>query len=1132
MLHARSKSFSTNICRALGAGFVLLAASLAAAESRLPPQVKFKNIDPRALEKLGYINAITQDAEGYMWFAAIKGLARYDGYDVKIFDHSADDPHSLSHYWVKSLQVVHGDQLWAVTHEGLCHYRPQLEGFDCVTLEGETGNHSFYHLFEDSHGRLWVSSSAGIKLLDANTGELKPAPQALTRAIPPSRGSEDNFVHASTEDNQGNLWFGLDNNGLVRYTPSTGAVHHFTHDRQQPGSLPENKVRALLVDSAGNLWVGTLGGGVNRFNPRDDTFELLVHSHNEKADTIWTMMEDRNGLLWIGDGVGVHLFDPLSGEFDDYMYEEGSRDGPANFVPRHIYEDNAGGVWLGYFPSGIDQVDAQASQFLNYRHSPKDPDSLADGGVLSTMETPEGNLWIGCGFGLSLLDRQTGRFQRFVHQQDDPASLSGSTVLDIDQEPDGTLWVGAWDRGLNRRAPGAEGFQHYVFDPLDPHSVFGREPWSILVDNRTRVWVATEKGISRYRRQTDDFVRVMPADATGKVLDSLYTQHINQTDDGMLWVSSYNGLYVLDPDTGEYVEHFQNVSGDPASLSWNQVRTTFQDAQGRIWVGTNGAGLDLYLPETKTFTHFGREHGLPDLAISAIIDDEDGNLWVSTYQGLARLDANQNRFTVFEERDGLVGNLFNRNSPSRLSTGELVFGSTRGVSIFDPRKLKPNGHVPPVVLTGFSIFNQPVQPGTDSPLASAIGETRSVALSFDQSMFSVDFAALDFRSPEENSFAYRLLGFEKKWNQVGNRHSATYTNLDPGRYLFQVKASNDSGIWNPIPRELEIVVAPPWWRTPLAYICYILAVTLVIWRSIHIHRRELSYERNKLQQERAIVRKLKEFDLLKDNINRDLDRKVAERTEELRLEHERLLIAQQELELLNRRLEEASVTDQLTGLKNRRFLHQSLEGDTAIVVRDYLNAIANGELGQRQLNDLSFIVVDIDDFKTVNDHHGHSAGDLILVQLSQLLRRELRDSDYLVRWGGEEFVIVIRHLPRNLIVPIVERIIRSIRDHHYSINDELTLQRTCSIGVAAFPFFPDQPNKASWEQVINIADRALYCAKSSGRDCWVQLGSSADTEHYNQLLHDLENDHLLDAVDRGKLMVSSSKPADSLVWRS
>lgn len=1116
---------STLACRLLTVVLILFAGYDARAQTtpRLPPQVKFKHTLPDQLEKLGHINSIHKDAQGYLWIAAIKGLARYDGYTIHTYEHQVDTPQSLSHLWSKQLVLDSRKTLWVVTHTGLCQYQSRTDGFNCETGTKNAAGEplTFDYLFEDRFHQMWVGTSQGIRHFDPASGKLSMIDEPLNTVLATTEGAAQNTITAIIEGQRGELWFGLENNGIVRYSEHTNSLIHY-REGDGHSKLPSNHIRSLLMDSRGTLWAGTLGSGVVRFNENTGEFDLFSHSANEKADTVWDILEDQQGIIWIGDGSGVHLFNPDNGELASYTYVEGQPRRPGNFVVRDIYMDDTGELWIGYFPSGVDTIDPRASEFFNYQHNPAEPNSLADGGVLSTLEAANGDLWVGCGFGLSYLDRKTGVFKRYIHDKNDPDSLSGSTILDMVRDHDQNLWVAAWDRGINRKAPHSEVFKKYSYDPDNPRSLYGREPWGLAVDSDNTLWIATEKGINRYNRNSDDFDRVMPKASDGTPFKTLYSRNIVLLSDGNLWISSYNGLYVLNPRTLEYVAHYTNDPHNPRSLSWDQVMTTFQDSRGNIWVGTFGGGLNLFNPDDQSFKRFGPSHGVPNSTVSSIIEDTAGHIWISTFEGIARFNRDTETFIAFTKNDGLIGNLYNRDTGSLLASGEIVFGSSRGLTLFDPRRLKANQHLPPVVLTDFKIFNQSQYPGADSPLKFAIGATQAITLKPEQSVFSIAYAALDFRSPQLNQYAYRLKGFEQHWNNVGNRRLATYTNLDPGTYIFEVKGSNNQGLWSPHPARLTITVTPPYWRTPIAYACYALAIASLLIRLLWRHRQQLEQQRSRLQQ-------MTEVDRMKDEINRELDRKIAERTEALSKEHQRLLDTQEELQDLNTRLKEASVTDQLTGLKNRRFLYHCITEDINRIQTYYAGTVGDLQMLD-SVNDLTFMIIDLDDFKAVNDEFGHTAGDLILVQFSDILKSVLNNRDYIIRWGGEEFVIVVRQVPRNRVEAIGSELIARTREYPFAVSENHSLTMTCSMGIAAYPFVRTSPKLLDWEETIGLADQALYAAKASGKNCWVRI-QAQETAHFQFTRALLKAGSLSEHIAEGRVAATCSLGQEALVWR-
>lgn len=1102
----------------LGWGLLLcLCTTWSHAKQNLLPQLKFAHIAQSELEALGHLNDIAQDHEGFLWFGAAKGLARYDGYELTIFRHRPDRQ-GIPTNWVERLLVTQDGSLWLTTRDGFCRFNAAQVDFSCNTIDADSPTYDA--LFENSRGQLLLTSSTGVFIVDQTTLALTEHPSQWLQAH--AKGP-DKYLSTIIEDHQGNWWLGHYEAGLSVYNPTTDQG---TTWRQGQAGMTSDKIRSLMFDAEGRLWIGTQGAGALLFDTERKVAKPFAHDKAEKADTVWDIIQDRRGLIWIGDGTGVHVVSPDDLSTESHQFVEGKPLTPGNYVVRSLFEDKNGGIWIGYFPSGVDLVDEQGSQFVSYRHDPRNRASLPDGGVLATLEAPNGDLWVGAGFGLGLLKREHNIFVHFQHDPDDPTSLSGSTILDMTYGQHGEIWLGAWDRGLNRLDPKTGNFTHYLPEPGNPNSLHGREPWGLLFDSQQRLWVATEKGVNRYRPETDDFQRYLPINQEGKVVDALYTRHLHEDSQGNIWVSSFAGLKLLDPETGRFTSYNHDPE-DPNSISSDMVSYVFEDSQNRLWVGTDGAGVNLFDRTSKRFKRYGEDYGLPDLSISSIVEDSSGQIWLATYQGLVVFDPTRGVVNHYNRGHGLPGNLFNRHSGAQLSTGELVFGSSEGLVIFRPSQLVANWVPPTLVLNELRIFNKPIKVGDDTGiLRQHINHTDHITLKHHHSVFSISFAALDYRSPEDNSYAYRLVGFEKEWNWVNDQRSATYTNLDAGDYVFEVKAANSADLWNDEPKRLQITVVPPWWLSLWAKIAYVLIIAGSLLRMYFVQRERLESARKKLASERELVSKLREVERLKDNINRELDSKVEQRTEELKHEKERLIEAHAQLAELNEKLEAMTVTDQLTGLNNRRYLDQFMHEDIALIQRAFQQGTA-----AKDSAGLVFVILDMDDFKTVNDTYGHDAGDKILVQLADVLRKVTRQSDYIVRWGGEEFVIVMRHIKQADVEASVERLRATVASTAFDIGRDQPLYKTISIGYASYPCHPLFPDALTWEQVIGIADRALYCTKRSGKNGWIGI----DAAHLDCSQEDIANlafeQQLLDQLEHGHLQIHTNLVKEKLVWR-
>ena len=409
-----------------------------------------------------------------------------------------------------------------------------------------------------------------------------------------------------------------------------------------------------------------------------------------------------------------------------------------------------------------------------------------------------------------------------------------------------------------------------------------------------------------------------------------------------------------------------------------------------LWVGTEGGGLDRWDAAERragqlALRHYTERQGLPNNVVYALLPDERGFVWASTNRGLARLDPASGSLRTFDTSHGLPGDEFNYGAAHRSAKGEMFFGGTNGFVSFFPGLLRSNEHVPPVVLTGVSKLNRPVS------FPRPLSEVEAVEIGWRDHFFSFEFAALDFTTPEKNRYAYRLDGFDRDWIDSGSIRRATYTNVAPGSYTFRVRAANDDGVWNEQGLALRVRVVPPPWRTPWAYGAYVLAVgaALVAWQR---------------SQQRRLAREAE--------YSHRLEREVEERTAELAASNRQLQDA-------NRRFEEASVTDSLTGLHNRRYLLTEIEGALALAERQRLTE-------PEHPSSCLFLMVDLDGFKQLNDAHGHRAGDEALRQVTALLREACRRSDVIVRWGGDEFLVLGRETDRAGGAVLAERIVRAV----------------------------------------------------------------------------------------------------------
>jgi PAS domain S-box-containing protein len=798
----------------------LRAVGVAAAAAPANDYLSFLRLTPEAGLPTDQVTRIFEDSRGFLWFGTSDGLARYDSHEFRVFRPDPKDPHSLGNGYVTDIQEDAQGNLWIATLGGLDLWHRDTEQFSHFRHDpanaASLSDDEIRSLLLDQDGSLWVgTSNAGLNHFDPRSGK--------SQRFMPEPGRSDSLSAASIDclfrDRKGQIWIGTGNGGLNWFDPHTGRFRVYANDPGNPRSLSHNHVSAIGEDADGYLWVGT-DEGISRLDPERSFFERLAANVDDpgalQSGIVDAVMVDREGGVWVGtDGGGLSHFNPATRKFIHYRYSKYDDHTLVSDVVRTIFQDRAGDYWIGHYPAGVSHADRLAAPFRVFRSLPGDTNTLSDEHVMSFLDDPSGDLWVGTdNGGLDLWHQATGRWTSYRHDPHDPRSLGARSALTLLRDHRGQIWVGTWDGGLDRFEPDTSTFHHYLPDPARPNSLGNPHVWRLLEDRQQRLWVATSGGgLDCYLPDKDEFIHYRHDPANPRSLNSDYVSSLLLTRNGTLWVGTTEGLARWVPATQSW-DRFQSQLGKSGTLSNNDVIDLLEDREGMIWVSTGGGGLNRLDPHTTRFENFRAADGLPSDVLRGILEDDDGMLWVASNVGLARFDPRTRNIRIFDENDGLPGGLFSSNARLQLRSGELVFGSTRGFVRFDPRALQKNTNPPPVVLTGFEVFNQPMLPGSPgSPLRQSITETRRLEIPARLSVLSFQFAALNYRSPAHNQYRFMLEGFDKDWRTPGPEQRATYTNLDPGRYLLRVNAANSDGVWNEAGVNLEVIIVPPWWRT-------------------------------------------------------------------------------------------------------------------------------------------------------------------------------------------------------------------------------------------------------------------------------------------------------------------------------
>ncbi len=891
-----------------GKKFYILAFSLILFCFFLPKLLAFTPEFPNILsfEKLNIENGLSQntgncvfqDSQGFLWLGTEDGLNRYDGVRIKVYRPSPNDPFSLSDGYILSIGEGSQGDLWIGTlNGGLNRYVRDLDRFEHYRHEPENpmslSHDSVQVVFCDSRGDLWVGTRKGLNKFDFKTESFRSFyhepqnPQSL---------SHDSVISLA-EDKEGKLWVGTESglnkfiaeenrflrflsdskdqtslaNNVIRtiYSDSKerlwigtdeglhlfedGYFKRFFHDPDDPTSLNNDYIRAIIEDNQGNLWVGTYGGGLNILLPGSQSF---IHSSHSpvKPDSLVSnfincIYQDRSGILWIGTfGGGFAKYcEHIKRKFIHYAKDPFESNTLSADIVFAIYQDRDNNLWIGTYGGGLNCFNRKENRWLHYRHEPGNPNSLISDNVRCIMEDERGVLWVGTYDGLDEFEPQTGVFRHHVHEPGNTKSLSHNYIRALGRDDDGFIWAGTFGGGLNRYDPVKNEFISFRHKPEDSRSLSDDRVVALLEDSQGILWIGTSNGLNRFDKKSERFFCFLPE-----------TENEN-------------------------------------SISSARILSIYEDSRKRLWFGTYGGGLNLYHRDEERFSHFDEEDGLSNNVVYGILEDSWGRLWLSTNQGLSCFDPEKKAFRNYDVSDGLQSNEFNSGAYFKGRNGEMFFGGVKGFNSFFPEKIKQNPHVPPVVVTELLIYHKPVRRA--DLLSSSNRERNSkksneIALSYQDRVITFEFAAMDFVAPEKNQYAYFLEGFDKEWNYVENTSQATYTNLNPGRYVFRVKGSNNDGIWNEEGTSLVFRVIPPFWQTWWFRLVAIVAGALLLLtahlvRTSRVRKRKEELERINLRLEQEILERKKAEQALKE-INEELERRVEKRTSELWMMNETL----------------------------------------------------------------------------------------------------------------------------------------------------------------------------------------------------------------------------------------------------
>jgi ligand-binding sensor domain-containing protein/two-component sensor histidine kinase len=764
----------------------------------------------------------TQDKNGFLWFGTKDGLNRFDGYRFKSFNVLNGEKESLRRDFILSLATDPRGTLWVGTQKGLYYYQPEKEIF----IPFLDSTHSINDIFFEKTGRLWFTADNTLNSYNFTTKHSISFP------------SENFFsITSMCETGDGTMWFSTTDGHLQKFNTITHTFKAFDVFKHSPRA-ESRAIQKIAFDKRGIIVIGTSNQGIKEFSlEKMDYKDCLIYNPDKTTIFVRDILMVSEQQTWFATESGIFIRDNISGKFSNLKKKYLDPYSLSDNAIYTLYKDSEGGIWAGTYFGGLNYYPKQYSTFQKF-FPDYSKNSISGNAVREICEDNNGNIWIGTeDAGLNKLNPPTGVVTHF-----EPTGKSGSISyynihgLMVDKNE---LWIGTFQHGLDVMDIKTGKVKKHYSAGGGPYSLVHNFIISLLKTRSGEIYIGTAEGVCQYNKKGDNFLSLKG------VAEGSFISCMAEDQEGTLWIGTHNrGLFYFNPHT-HITGHFQNKPGDENSLTNNFINSLYQDSYGNMWIATEGGGLCCLERLNKKFKRYTTKNGFPSNFLFKVLEDNKKTLWITSSKGLVNFDVKNNKVSVFTRANGLLNDQFNYNSGYKDNKGNLYFGSVQGMIKFNPDEFRSNRFISPVYITGLQIQNKEIEVTKDSGvLKKSILFTDKITLPYDQSSFSIDFAALSYTSPQMTKYSYFMEGLDKEWTFLKSNRKVYFTNLKPGTYTFKIKAGIN-GTWNSPVKQLTFVITPPFWATFWAYILYVFMVTLFIYYLIRSYHHDQENKKGK-----------------------------------------------------------------------------------------------------------------------------------------------------------------------------------------------------------------------------------------------------------------------------------------------
>jgi signal transduction histidine kinase/ligand-binding sensor domain-containing protein len=822
-------------------------------------QIVFNKLIPPDGNSFPWVVDIAQDINGEMWFSTHNGVYSYDGIQITTFKNNPLIPNTLVNNAALSICTDNSGMIWIGTlGHGLDMFNPEAGNFthfkndpnDSTTLANDT----IIVVLIDKEGTLWIGTHGGLDKYNPATNTFKH----YQYEAKDSTSLSNNQVRAIYEDRKGTLWIGTgspwphdgggpNDGGLNKMNKEAGTFTRYLHNPNNPNSLFNNKVSAIFEDNVGTFWIGTWKYGIQKMNQDQESFEQVLTESELSAnkdqatlsnngltdDYISFITQDATGKIWFGTFMsGLYCYNP---ENKKTIYFNGTENSSSGFLDRGArtaFNSRDSILWIGSVEN-IYSIDPSIKQI---KHT-----SVSGSSVSSFYEEQNGDFWIGTRNEILRIIKNSGVTKRYTTDDyifDAPNNLGFMVYGDRE----GNVWVGTTE-SLNRFDKKTEIFIPYKHDPENNNSITDSYAITVYEDSKSNFWIGTQNGLNLMDRKTGHFTRFYAHPESSDAVGQNIITSITEDNSGYLWIGNYNGMGVnrFNPDNKEFKSYLKNTT----------IIKLYMDTDGVLWVGATN-GLYKYNPDIDNFIQFISNGSVTNISeVRSMVEDNQKNLWLTTSNQIVRINPERDEISFFGQNYGISQKTFNWLSGIKRSTGEIYFGDQTGYYSFFPNEFLENLKAPEIIFTGFQLSDKKLIPGDGGPLKESLNEQKEIHLAYNQNVFSIDLAIVDYANPAQNRLTYYLENYDVGWRSTNSERRAYYFNVPPGKYTFRLKGVNSYGAW--AEKTIDIIIKPPWWRTWLAYVIYALLFVAAVFGIDRFQRTRLLKAEKDRNRERELA---------------------------------------------------------------------------------------------------------------------------------------------------------------------------------------------------------------------------------------------------------------------------------------